>query len=198
MTQYLIRRLLLAVPVVIGVTFFAYSMVLLTGDRAAAIAGQHVTPEIREAVRERLGLDDPLPVQYARFLGRIARGDFGISIISRIPVATELRLFLPATMELAMAAMTIAIVIGVPLGVFAAYKHNSFSDLGTTFGAWQRQARLLRALEVMAAGQNVTAAALEVGFETPSAFIAMFRRAMGTTPAKYFRGSESDPQTNTE
>lgn len=71
-------------------------------------------------------------------------------------------------------------------------------DLGTTFGAWQRQARLLRALEVMANGQNVTAAALEVGFETPSAFIAMFRRAMGTTPAKYFRGSESDPQPHTE
>jgi AraC-like DNA-binding protein len=61
-------------------------------------------------------------------------------------------------------------------------------EVGVTFGSWQRQARLLRALEVMAAGQSVTAAALEVGFETPSAFIAMFRRAMGTTPAKYFRG----------
>lgn len=60
-------------------------------------------------------------------------------------------------------------------------------EVGVTFGTWQRQARLLRALEVMAAGQSVTSAALEVGFETPSAFIAMFRRAMGTTPAKYFR-----------
>lgn len=72
-------------------------------------------------------------------------------------------------------------------------------EVGVTFGAWQRQARLLRALEVMAAGLGVTAAALEVGFETPSAFIAMFRRAMGTTPAKYFRGSqdlEAKPQAN--
>ena len=135
MTQYLIRRLILAVPVILGVTFFAYSMVLLSGDPAVALAGQHVTPEMREVLREKLGLDEPLPVQYARFLVRIAKGDLGTSIISRIPVATELRLFFPATIELALAAMTIAIVVGVPLGVIAGYKHNSFADLGTTFGS---------------------------------------------------------------
>ena len=56
-----------------------------------------------------------------------------------------------------------------------------------TFGRWQQQARLLRALEILAGGHPVTAVALEVGFETPSAFIAMFKRAMGTTPARYFR-----------
>lgn len=61
------------------------------------------------------------------------------------------------------------------------------SELGMTFGNWQQQARLLRALEILASGDSVTNAALEVGFETPSAFIAMFRRSMGTTPAKYFR-----------
>ena len=135
MTQYLIRRLILAIPVVIGVTFFAYSMVLLTGDPATALAGEHATPAMREALREKLGLDDPIFVQYGRFLARIAQGDLGNSITSRIPVATELRLFIPATMELAIAAMTIAIVIGVPLGVFAAYKHNSLADLGATFGS---------------------------------------------------------------
>jgi len=134
-TQYLIRRLILAVPVLIGVTFFAYAMVLLTGDPAAALAGEHLTPEIREAVREKLGLDDPLPVQYARFIGRILSGDLGTSVTSRIPVSVELRLFLPATMELAVAAMSIAIVVGVPLGVIAAYRHNSVTDLGTTFGS---------------------------------------------------------------
>ena len=135
MTQYLIRRLILAVPVVIGVTFFAYSMVLLTGDPATALAGEHATPQMRAALREKLGLDDPLPVQYGRFLVRIAQGDLGTSIISRIPVTTELRLFLPATMELAMTAMLIAVVVGVPLGVIAAYKHNSATDLGATFGS---------------------------------------------------------------
>jgi AraC-like DNA-binding protein len=61
------------------------------------------------------------------------------------------------------------------------------AEVGTSFGKWQQQARLLRALEVLAAGESVTAAALDVGFETPSAFIAMFRRAMGTTPARYFQ-----------
>jgi len=135
MTQYLIRRLILAIPVVLGVTFFAYSMVLLTGDPATALAGEHATPQMRAALREKLGLDDPLPVQYGRFLARIAQGDLGTSLISRIPVATELRLFFPATIELALAALIIAIVVGVPLGVIAGYKHNSFADLGTTFGS---------------------------------------------------------------
>ncbi len=65
------------------------------------------------------------------------------------------------------------------------------SELGMTFGSWQQQARLLRALEILAGGGSVTNAALEVGFETPSAFIAMFRRSMGTTPAKYFRSRTS-------
>lgn len=65
------------------------------------------------------------------------------------------------------------------------------SEVGMTFGRWQQQARLLRALEVLAGGESVTTVALEVGFETPSAFIAMFRRAMGTTPAKYFRSQST-------
>jgi AraC-like DNA-binding protein len=64
-----------------------------------------------------------------------------------------------------------------------------FAEVNTTFGRWQQQARLLRALEVLASGKSVTEAALDVGFETPSSFIAMFRRAMGTTPARYFRNA---------
>lgn len=65
------------------------------------------------------------------------------------------------------------------------------SEVGMTLGRWQQQVRLLRALEILALGQSVTTVALEVGFETPSAFIAMFKRAMGTTPAKYFRSQPS-------
>jgi AraC-like DNA-binding protein len=64
------------------------------------------------------------------------------------------------------------------------------AEVGTSFGKWQQQARLLRALEVLAAGESVSTTALEVGFETPSAFIAMFRRALGTTPARYFQPSD--------
>jgi AraC-like DNA-binding protein len=62
-------------------------------------------------------------------------------------------------------------------------------ETGMSFGAWRQQARLLRALELLAAGEPVTATALQVGFETPSAFIALFRRALGTTPGRYFRPS---------
>ena len=70
------------------------------------------------------------------------------------------------------------------------------AEFGMTFGKWQQQARLLHALELLASGRSVTEAALEVGFETPSAFIAMFRRAMGTTPARYFRAESERPSTH--
>ncbi len=135
MTQYILRRLLLLVPVMLGVTFFAYSMLLLTGDPTSALAGEHATPEMREAVRERLGLNDPLPVQYARFLTQIAQGDLGRSVMTHSPVASELRLFFPATIELALAAMIIAVLVGVPLGALAGYRHNTFVDLGTMLGS---------------------------------------------------------------
>lgn len=135
MTEYILRRLLLAIPVFLGVTFFAYGMVLLTGDPASALAGEHATPEMRAALRERLGLDDPLLVQYGRFLGRLAEGDLGTSILTRTPVMVELKQFFPATIELALSAMLLAVIVGVPLGVVAGYRHNSWIDLGTTFGS---------------------------------------------------------------
>jgi peptide/nickel transport system permease protein len=125
----------LLIPVIIGVTFFSYAMLLATGDPTSALAGEHATPEMREAVRERLGLNDPLPVQYARFLLRIVQGDLGRSIMTHSPVATELRLFFPATIELALAAMIIAVLVGVPLGALAGYRHNTLIDLGTMLGS---------------------------------------------------------------
>jgi peptide/nickel transport system permease protein len=107
-------------------------MLLLTGDPTGAIAGEHATPELRAAIRERYGLDDPVYIQYGRFLSLIFQGELGTSIMTKIPVMTELKQFMPATVELAMAAMTIAVIVGIPLGVIAAYRHNSFIDLNTT------------------------------------------------------------------
>lgn len=135
MIQYIIRRLFLAIPVLIGVTFIAFAMLLATGDPTSALAGEHATPELREQIREKLGLDDPLPVQYGRFVWRLLQGDLGRSIMTRSPVVSELRQFFPATIELALMAMIIAVIFGVPLGVFAGYRHNSYIDLGTTLGA---------------------------------------------------------------
>lgn len=135
MIQYFIRRLLLAIPVIIGVTFLSFGMLLATGDPTSALAGEHASPELRAAIREELGLDDPLPVQYGRFLWRLVQGDMGRSVMTRSPVQSELKQFFPATVELALAAMIIAVFVGIPLGIFAGYRHNSFVDLGTTLGA---------------------------------------------------------------
>jgi len=132
MSQYIIRRLLLAIPVIIGVTFVAYAMLLFTGDPTTALAGERATPALQAVVRERYGLDDPVYVQYGRFISHLVKGDLGTSIMTRTPVMTELKQFLPATAELALAAMTIAVIVGIPLGVIAAYRHNSFIDLNTT------------------------------------------------------------------
>jgi peptide/nickel transport system permease protein len=110
-------------------------MVLMTGDPTSALAGEHATPELRAQIREQLGLDDPLPVQYVRFLGRLVQGDLGTSVMTRSPVSSELKQFFPATVELATAAMAIAIVVGIPLGAIAGYKHNTFVDLANTVGA---------------------------------------------------------------
>ncbi|MBN2118223.1 MAG: ABC transporter permease [Anaerolineales bacterium] len=135
MIQYVIRRLLLVFPVIIGVTFLTFAMLLATGDPTSAMAGEHASPALRAAIREELGLDDPLLVQYGRFVWRLLQGDLGRSIMTRSPVQSELKLFFPATIELALAAMFLAILVGIPLGILAGSRHNSFIDLGTTFGA---------------------------------------------------------------
>lgn len=118
MTQHILRRLILALPVLIGVsmmTFFLTNM--LPGDPAREAAGRFATREQIEAVRKRLGLDQPLPVQYVRYLRRLVQGDLGTSLNSRQSVFKELKIFFPATIELVLAAMALAIVIGIPVGV---------------------------------------------------------------------------------
>ena len=118
MIQYILRRLVLMVPVLIGVTILTFVLSnLLPGDPAREAAGRYATREQIEAVRERLGLNEPLPVQYARYLGRLVRGDLGESLNSRQDVRTELGYYFPATLELAIAAMLLAVLIGIPLGV---------------------------------------------------------------------------------
>ena len=132
MIQYILRRLLLVIPVLIGVTFLAYGMLLLTGDPTTALAGEHATPEIRAQIREKFGLDDSLLVQYGRFISGILQGDLGRSVITRSPVISELKTFFPATIELALAAIAIAVIVGIPLGAIAGYKHNTWIDLANT------------------------------------------------------------------
>ncbi|MGH7323461.1 MAG: nickel ABC transporter permease [Candidatus Rokuibacteriota bacterium] len=130
MLTYVRRRLLLAVPVVFGVSVVVFSIVhLLPGDPVLAIlSGANATPEQVAELRAQLRLEDPLVVQYLRFLGRAATGDFGRSIFSRRPVIDEIADQLPATLQLAGTAILIAAIIGLALGVMAAVRHNTWID----------------------------------------------------------------------
>lgn len=131
MSRYVVRRLLLMVPVLIGVSLLAFCLTnLVPGDPARAAAGRLATPEQLEAVRERLGLDRPLAVQYGLYMGRLVRGDLGTSLTSKQDVSRELRIFFPATLELLLATMVLAVGIGIPLGVRAATGRGGWVDRG--------------------------------------------------------------------
>jgi peptide/nickel transport system permease protein len=129
MIAYVLRRLLLTLPALLGVTFLTYALLGATGDPCAALLGERYTAERCLVVRERYSLDDPLPIKYGRYLGAVLSGDLGTSVVSKRPVAVELREKMPATMELALTAVLIAVLVGIPLGILAATKHNTLTDL---------------------------------------------------------------------
>lgn len=131
MTPYILRRILLTVPVVFGITLFSFALLRLTGDPCTALLGERYTPDRCEEIRERYGLNEGPVRQYASYLGSIASGDLGRSIVTKRPVTAELRLVFPATVELAVAAMLIAVTVGIPLGIIAAARHNSAIDLSS-------------------------------------------------------------------
>jgi ABC-type dipeptide/oligopeptide/nickel transport system permease component len=119
--QFVLRRVLLTIPVLLGVTLLTFAIVKLTpGDPVILMLGTSATPERVAEVRAQLGLDDPLLTQYVRYLSRVVVGDFGTSIRSKRPVLGEIIERLPNTLELAVGALLVAALIGVPLGVWAA------------------------------------------------------------------------------
>jgi peptide/nickel transport system permease protein len=132
MTNRLIRRLGVALFTLVGVTFLVFlSIRLVPGDPATAIAGELATEELVLEVREQLGLDDPIFVQYASYLGRILQGDMGLSIRSRLPVVDEIRVRLPRTLALALTSLLVSTAIGIPIGIMAATRPNSWFDSGS-------------------------------------------------------------------
>ena len=129
LARYIIRRLLLIVPTLFGVSLLTFALSrIVPGDPARLAAGAQATPEMYAQIRQEFGLDLPLPVQYWNYLTGIVQGDWGRSILSRRPVAEDLRVYWPATLELVLVAMTIAVVIGVPLGVIAAVRADRPAD----------------------------------------------------------------------
>ena len=130
MTAYIRRRLLAAIPVVLGVSILTFSTLhLLPGDPVMVMLGESGdSPERVTELRAQLGLDDPIAVQYARFLGNALRGDLGRSIRSNRPVLDEIRQQAPRTLELTLAGLGVAVVLGISLGVLAAHHRNRWLD----------------------------------------------------------------------
>ena len=121
MLHFLFRRLLLTIPVLFGVATLVFALIhLVPGDPAQAMLGEGASPQDIVELRERLGLNRPLLVQYTAFLGGLLRGDLGMSLSRNQPVTTLILERIPATAELAFAAMTVAIVLAIPLGIAAA------------------------------------------------------------------------------
>jgi ABC-type dipeptide/oligopeptide/nickel transport system permease component len=132
--RFLVRRLALTLPVVLGVATLVFALIhLIPGDPAQAMLGESASEQDVQALRERLGLDRPLIEQYGAFLAGIARGDLGTSLRTNEPVATAILDRLPATLELAAAAMVVSIGVAIPLGIIAAVRRGTFVDhLATT------------------------------------------------------------------
>ncbi|MFT5365253.1 MAG: peptide/nickel transport system permease protein [Candidatus Latescibacterota bacterium] len=129
MKIYIIKRILALVPTLLGITVLVFLMVhLVPGDPAQVMLGERASAETLEALRQDLGLDQPLHVQFARYLGDLLQGDFGRSIKSRERISAELIARFPATLELALVSMVLACFIGLGAGIVSAIRRNTVWD----------------------------------------------------------------------
>lgn len=136
MLQYILKRLLGLIPVLFGITLAVFLLLrLIPGDPAIVLAGERATPEQIAALRTQLGLDQPLFLQYFAFVGNLLQLKLGNSILSGIPVLDEIRTRWAATFELSIAAILVAIVIGIPAGIIAAVQKNRWQDQVTIAGS---------------------------------------------------------------
>jgi peptide/nickel transport system permease protein len=132
-TAYILRRLLQMIPVILGITLIVFVLVRISGDPVVLMLPEDAEPWQIEALREALGLDRPVPVQYAMFLRDLLRGDFGTSLRytnqEALPIVLER---LPATLQLTLAALCVAVVISFPLGIIGAVYRNRWPDVTAT------------------------------------------------------------------
>lgn len=130
MTKHILNRFLSTIPVLFGVSIITFLMLhLVPGDPLTVMFADNPIPaEQMEALRDQLGLNDPLPVQYARYVGNAFQGDLGESIRTGRPVTTDIRSQLPATLQLTAAAIVVSLVVGLVLGCLAALRRNSWID----------------------------------------------------------------------
>ena len=129
MLGYLLRRLLATIPVLLIVAVFVFLLLRRTpGDPAAILAGDAATPAQLERIRDSLGLNDPLHIQFIAWMGQMLRGDLGTSLISNTPVAQMIGDRLGPTVNIALMTIIISVLLAVPMGVIAAWRHRSWID----------------------------------------------------------------------
>lgn len=136
MLRLIFRRLLAGIPILLIVSALVFVLVdLAPGDPAVQLAGENPTPEVIEAIREELHLDDPLPVRYVRWLGNAVQGEFGDSILTKADVRTTIFEKVPITLSVGLVALVLSIILGVLFGVLAALRPGSLLDRGITLVA---------------------------------------------------------------
>ena len=136
MLKYILKRLLMAIPVLLGVTFIVFTIMSFTpGDPVQTMLGDNYTQEAYDEITEELGLNDPFLVRYVNYVVDLVQGDMGVSYSTKRAVSDEIFSRFPATVRLAGAAIFLAVVFGIPLGVISATKQYSFFDSGSMFVA---------------------------------------------------------------
>ena len=136
MGRFLLRRFISSIPVIIGILALVFALArMIPGDPCRAALGERATDEICNAYNERYGLNEPIVVQFGIYLGDVLTGDLGESFRFGVPVTDLLIQRLPTTIELAAAALFIAVTVGIPLGIVSAYRHNTKTDVATMIGA---------------------------------------------------------------
>jgi peptide/nickel transport system permease protein len=174
---FLIRRILLTVPILLLVTVMVFSLIhLIPGDVATVVLGQEATPAAKVAMRHRLGLDKPLPVQYFTWLNNVLHGNLGSSLTDGTPVAAEIKQRLPVTAELALASFIVAILIAIPSGIISAVFRGRPVDYGATVFAFL--------------GMSVP------GFWLAMLMIILFAVRLGWLPSSGYVPFSQDPMAN--
>lgn len=134
MAQYIIRRLLALIPVLIGVSIVVFLLIrMIPGDPVVVMLGERARLEDVERVRKEMGLDRPIYIQYVEWIGRVLRGDLGKSILGYTPVIDELKYRLPATIEMVVIGLIMGVIFGIGIGIISALKQNSWIDVGSMF-----------------------------------------------------------------
>ncbi len=129
MLRFFLRRLLITIPTILLISVFVFSLQkLLPGDPLLVMAGEERDPEVLEFLREKYGLNDPVAVQYATWVGKALTGDLGISLRTQQPVTELIAQKLPVTLQLALMSLVFALVIGIPAGILSAWRKGTITD----------------------------------------------------------------------